>query len=129
MEDKRSIGHVMTCHKAPGEHVLEVAYDDVVVKGNSIGKMFDAIDKVSSGERVKKLMIMGEHTEITKEARQLMVQENTRRKNKIIAEAIVVHNFAQKLNANFYMALARHIYPIRFFTDKLQAQLWLENYQ
>ncbi len=63
--------------------------------------------------------------EITNAARLYIIEENKKRKALIIAEAVVVNSFAQKLSANFYIFFIQKIYPIHFFVNKTLAIQWL----
>ena len=105
---------------------VEVEFEDnVLVEKENIKPIYKLLDEFTSGKRLKKLLVIGEHTEISKEARYMIVHENDLRKNNVIAEAIVVHSFAQKLVCNFYILLLKKIYPTQFFTDRDKATEWL----
>jgi hypothetical protein len=122
-------GKVFKKIKMLGNCIVEMEYlNNILVDNQSIEKAFKEIDQITQGRKVKKLVIMGDHTEITKTARNLMVEESKKRKNNIIAEAIVVHSFAQKLSATFYILFLAKIYPVQLFADKYHAEKWLENF-
>jgi hypothetical protein len=111
------------------KRTVEIHFQDsVLVEKEGVKQVYKMLDEFTDGQRLKKLLIIGEHTDITKEARLLIVEENNVRKNRIVAEAIVVHSFAQKLIANFYLALLKNIYPIQFFTERTKAEKWLRSH-
>jgi hypothetical protein len=115
--------------KLLGNSIVEMEFPNyMLVDTDCVEKAYKEIDQVTKGRKVKKLVIMGDHTEITKTARTLMVEENKRRKNNIIAEAIVARSFAQKLSATFYILFLAKIYPVQLFADKYHAEKWLENF-
>ncbi len=111
------------------KRTVEIEFlDEIVVETNGVREAYRILDTFTNKERLKKLVIIGKLTEITKDARLLIVEENKQRQEKIIAEAILVNSFAQKLSANFYILFLKNIYPIQFFTDRLKAELWLMEY-
>ena len=122
----KAITHVLKSLKMINKRTMELEFiDNVTVERGGVKEVYKVLDEFTAGQRLKKLLVLGEHTEISKEARFMMVEENNLRKSKIIAEAIVVHSFAQKLSANFYRMLLKNIYPIQFFTDREKAEKWL----
>lgn len=108
-------------------HIVELEYVDSKIKDcQGIRRMNQSVDKVAHGRMLKRLLVFNEHTEISKHVRDRIVRENTRRRDKISAEAIVVHSFAQKLSMLFYTIFLKNIYPVKLFTDKEEATEWLE---
>ncbi len=125
----KAVARVLKSLKMINKRTLELEFiDHVTVERDGVKEIYKVLDEFTEGHRLKKLLILGEHTEISKEARFLMVEENNIRQSKIIAEAIVVHSFAQKLSANFYMMLLKKIYPVQFFTDHESAEKWLRQF-
>jgi len=125
----QAISKVLKSIRMLDKRTVEIEYlDNVLVEREGVREAYRILDEFTSKERLKKLLIIGERTDISKEARMLIVEENNIRKGRIIAEAIVVHSFAQKLIANFYMALLKNIYPIKFFTKRLEAETWLRGH-
>ncbi len=108
------------------DQILEISFlDDVLVYKGKVQTIYETIDLMTQGQRLHKLIIIGKQTQITKEARFLIVENNAVRKQNIIAEAIIVHSFYQKLSANFYIYFIHHYYPIQFFTDIEKGKDWL----
>lgn len=109
------------------DNIIEIVYQDkTLIDLDSAKLIFNEFDKLTEGKRIKKLMIIGQSTNLTEEARHFIIAENNKRKSQIIAEAIVVNSFFQKLSANFYILYLRNIYPTHFFTSKESAQEWLK---
>ncbi len=86
-------------------------------------------DGFTAGKRLKKLIIAGRNTQITKEARVFGQEKSKAMKDFIIAEAIVVHTLPQKMTANFYFRFLKNLYPMKFFTDVDKARQWLDEQQ
>jgi hypothetical protein len=124
----KTIAEILKSIKMLNSRTVEIEFEDyAVVEKENIKPIYTLLDEFTSGKRLKKLLVVGEHTEITKEARYMIVHENELRKNNVIAEAIVVHSFAQKLICNFYILLLKKIYPTQFFTDRDKATKWLKD--
>lgn len=110
-------------------NIIEIAYQDkTLIDEVAASRIFDEFDRLTEGKPFKKLMIIGQGTNLTQEARQFIISENNKRKEQIIAEAIVVNSFFQKLSANFYILYLRNIYPTHFFTNKDSAMEWLKRH-
>ncbi|MDI1233207.1 MAG: hypothetical protein PSX81_02870 [bacterium] len=125
----KAISTIFKSLKMLNKRTVEIEFlDEIVVETNGVREAYRILDTFTNKERLKKLVIIGKLTEITKDARLLIVEENKQRQEKIIAEAILVNSFAQKLSANFYILFLKNIYPIQFFTDRLKAELWLMEY-
>ncbi len=86
-----------------------------------------AYDEFTQGERVKKLIISGKTTSMSKEARQFIQKANRLRKDKIVAEAIVIHSQAQKVLGNIYLSFLKSQYPIKLFKNEEEATKWLKD--
>lgn len=109
------------------DNIIEIIYQDkTLIDLESAKAIFNEFDRITAGRKVKKLMVMGQATNLTEEARHFIISENNKRKDQILAEAIVVHSFFQKLSANFYILYLRNIYPTHFFTCKETASEWLQ---
>lgn len=111
------------------ERTVEIVFvDNETVDVKGVLEIYKLLDEFTAGKRLKKLLIIGKHVEISKEARALIVEENHKRKDNIIAEAVVVNSFAQKLSANFYIMFLRKIYPTHFCISGEEAMEWLKQY-
>lgn len=90
--------------------------------------MFEKLDAYVQGRTLKRLLIISNKTNATKKARLKIIEENKKRKAIVIAEAMVVNSFAQKLALNFYFFFQDHIYPMRFFSKRHEAEKWLRKF-
>ncbi|MDI1233077.1 MAG: hypothetical protein PSX81_02215 [bacterium] len=107
-------------------NIIEIAYhDNSFINCEAVKLIFIEFDRLTEGRKIKKLILIGKSTNISEEARQLIITENHIRKSQIIAEAIVVNSFFQKLSANFYILYLKKMYPTHFFTSKDLAIEWL----
>ncbi len=92
-----------------------------------LSEAYQILDDYTDCKRLKKLLITAPNNNINKEARQYGEAEAHKRKNSIIAEAIVVHSLPQKMAINFYLTFIKGEYPIRYFTDRSKAKEWLDS--
>lgn len=81
----------------------------------------------TKGRRLKRLVICGKFTDIDREARLFGHEESVRIKDQVVAEALVITGFTQKIIANFYLKFIKDIYPTRVFTDVELAKSWLKS--
>lgn len=110
------------------EITVEVEFHDVKqIDINLLSEAYRILDNFTEGRRLKKLLITGPSNSITKEARTFGESEAQKRKNSIIAEAIVVHSLPQKMAINFYLNFIKGEYPVRYFTDASKANEWLSS--
>lgn len=110
------------------QNTVEIKYfDDITIELDQAKKDYIAYDSFTQDKKVKKLIISGNYTNITNNARKFIRQENTKRVHLIIAEAIVVHSLAQRLFGNFYFNLMKSRYPIKIFSSIEKAKIWLHN--
>ncbi len=108
---------------------VEVVYrKNSVITNEDIDGLYKAFDAFTENKRLKKLIIIGEHVDISTETRFLIIKENNKRKDKVIAEAVVVNSIAQKLKVNFYIMFLKKIYPTQFFTKTDLAIEWLKQF-
>lgn len=102
-----------------------VFQDDALIDLEAIELVDTYCDQVVAGRRLKRLVVSGKNTLITKEARLFGQNKSKQSKKLIIAEAVVVNTLPQKMVANFYFAFVRDLYPAKFFTDIDKAKEWL----
>lgn len=115
--------------KMLNEETIEIVLAERVVETEAeVEAMYVELDAFVNGRTLKRLLIVSNKTNATKTARMRIVKENTKRKAMVKAEAIVVKSFPQKLASNFYMFFQDHIYPMRFFNKRQQAQKWLNKF-
>lgn len=111
------------------EQTLEVVFHDEVLLDLEAIKIIDKnCDALVDGRKLKRLVISGKNTLITKEARVYGQNKSRELKSLIIAEAVVVNTLPQKMVANFYFAFIKDFYPAKFFTDVNKAKEWLSGY-
>ena len=111
------------------ESTLEITFQDEVLIDLEAIKLIDAhCDEIVAGRRLKRLVVSGKKTLMTKEARQYGQDKSKSSKDLIIAEAVVVNTLPQKMVANFYFAFIRDFYPAKFFTDINKAKDWLSGF-
>jgi hypothetical protein len=106
---------------------LEIIFkDDILIDLEGIKEAYTEFDTFFvEKKRLKRLVVIGKNTEITKDARKYGQAENKKRKSTCIAEAMVVHNFVQKVLTNFYLKYIEDLYPTKSFTDIDEARAWL----
>lgn len=110
------------------EITLEVVFqDEVLLDLDAIQIIDKCCDELVAGRKLKRLVVAGKNTLITKEARVYGQNKSRELKNLIIAEAVVVNSLPQKMVANFYFAFIKDFYPAKFFTDINKAREWLNN--
>jgi len=111
------------------ESTFELVFQDEVQIDLEGIKLIDAYcDEIVAGLRLKRLIVSGKNTLMTKEARQYGQDKSKSSKELIIAEAVVVNTLPQKMVANFYFAFIRDFYPAKFFTDINKAKDWLSGF-
>ncbi|MES2617132.1 MAG: hypothetical protein V4613_04590 [Bacteroidota bacterium] len=108
---------------------VEVRYHDNVHVGlTEIVDVMDDLYSFTENRPLKRLVICTEKSTINREARAYLQTENKKFKDIIIAEAVVVTSFTQKMSTNFYLAFMKNIFPSKFFTDEEKAIEWLKNH-
>ncbi len=111
------------------DNTLEVIFQDRVMLDLQAMQLVDQFCSELVGDlRVKRLIIAGRNTQISKEARVYGQLKSKELKNKVIAEAVVVNSLTQKMVANFYFAFVKDFYPAKFFTDIDKAKEWLSEF-
>lgn len=110
------------------DQIVEVRYKDAVnVNFDDMRELLDELYRVTANRRLKRLIVISKNSSLDLKARLLLQEENKDRKDKIIAEAVLVNSLAQKMTTNFYLKFIKDIYPSRFFTDYQKALEWLNN--
>ncbi len=106
---------------------VEIVFNDgVMIELEDLQVGYDLLNEVTQGRALKKIVVTGKRTEITKEARLFGHEQSVRNKDQVIAEAIIVHSLYQKMVINFYIRFIKDSYPTRFFTDYDKAKEWLK---
>ncbi len=107
---------------------FELVFQDEVLIDLEAMKLIDTYcAAMLAGRRLKRLVVSGKNTLMSKEARLFGQKKSNVNKNLIIAEAVVVNTLPQKMMANFYFAFIRDFYPAKFFTDINKAKEWLSS--
>ncbi len=111
------------------ERTMKVEFhEEIMLDLDAITLVDKCCDEFVAGRRLKRLIIAGKNTQITKEARIYGQEKSRQLKDMVIAEAVVVNSLPQKMVANFYFAFIKEFYPARFFTDVEKAKEWLLQY-
>lgn len=109
-------------------NICEIIFKDHVrIELQDMVESFDLVNSFTNHKPVKKLVITGERTEISKEARLFGHEASLKIKHNIIAEAIIVHSLYQKMVINFYSKFIKDNYPTQFFVDTAKAMDWLKS--
>ena len=109
-------------------NICEVVFRDKVrIELDDMRESFDIVNAYTNHLPVKKLVVTGANTEITKEARLFGHEASLRVKHNVIAEAIIVHSLYQKMVINFYSKFIKDNYPTCFFVDIEKAKDWLKS--
>ena len=108
------------------EYIVEIQYNDnVIVSKKDVGQLYELLDAVTEDRAYAKLLIIGENTIITEEARLEVIRENKKRKDSILAEAIVVKTLGQRIKTNIYIKFISLYYPTQCFDIQDKAHGWL----
>lgn len=111
------------------ENTLEIVFkDNVRIELDDLKQSYVALNEYTGGRKLKKLVITGKQTEISKEARLYGHEQSLRIKDSVIAEAIVVHSLYQKMVINLYTRFIKDSYPTKYFTDFGKAKEWLKDF-
>jgi hypothetical protein len=111
------------------DQTVEIRYKDMVnVSFEDMRELLDELYRITSNRKLKRLIVISKNSSLDLKARLLLQEENKDRKDKIIAEAVLVNSLAQKMTTNFYLKFIKDIYPSKFFTDYQKAIEWLKNY-
>lgn len=76
---------------------------------------------------VKNLVVAGKYTQLSTEAMRYIQSSNEKRRDLILAEAIVVNSLAQRLLGNFYFRILSPKYNVRMFNSEEKAMKWLDS--
>jgi hypothetical protein len=99
--------------------------EDLRVERNSLKKAFVKMDEFTGGRKVKRLLVSGSYTTFSKDARSCLLEESEKRKDMLIAEALVARNLPQKMIINIYLKCLNGSFPARLFSNTKSAYEWL----
>lgn len=107
---------------------LEITYfDDITVECEDVLENISAIKQLTGDQEMKFIVVVNEFTQFTLESKKLIIEENAKGSEKIIAEAIVANSLANRLFENYYMNKNKSLYPIKIFPSYIEAKQWIEN--
>ena len=111
------------------DYIVEIHYNDnIVVSKKDVAQLYELLDAVTEDRSYAKLLIIGHNTIITKEARIEVINENKKRKDSTLAEAIVVKSLGQRVKANIYIKFISLYYPTQCFDIQDKAYGWLSKH-
>ena len=107
------------------EDILCVEYiDDYIVDAEDVIEFHAIFNKQAEKEKLKLLVLPGQNTSATREAREY--SQNTFLNSS--GEAIVILSLAQRIISNFYISFKNKAdYPIKMFNSKEEAVKWLRS--
>ena len=110
------------------DNICEIVFvDRVCIELEDMKQAFELVNSFTNHKPVKKIVITGINTKISKEARFFGHEASLKVKHNIIAEAIIVHSLYQKMVINFYAKFIKDNYPTQFFLDREKAKEWLKS--
>lgn len=113
-----------------GQDLIEIVFYDhaTLTVENAIedSKIYDDFTKK---KRYKKLVILGLYTKSDLDARKQIAFENSKRRTKIKAEAIVVKTPLIKVSVTIYQFFLKQKYPCKMFQSREKAMEWLDTFK
>jgi len=97
-------------------------HDKIVIELKDVKKAFELYENHSKNYTMKVLIEFGAYSSITTEARAYI--ENKQMPTP--AQAVIIHNLAQRILARFYKFFRKDTHPLRFFKQKDEAIEWLK---
>jgi hypothetical protein len=104
--------------------IVHVFYNDNLVLDVPVQlKMADAFNKIADGKKSLFIFEAGENVIVTKEARNnaLKLEDST----PILASAVIAHNLAYRMIANFFLKVQRPKGQYKVVADMEEAVNWL----
>ncbi len=108
------------------ENIFYVCYhSDILIEVEDFQETSEVYENLRNGEQLRFLVEFPKHISGTAEARQWA------EKNQVdcIAEAIVFNGLAQRLLIRMYLIFRVKSHPVKIFTDKESALIWLEQFK
>ncbi|MES2616899.1 MAG: hypothetical protein V4613_03415 [Bacteroidota bacterium] len=99
--------------------------DNITITLDAIKKVDEHCKQYTAGRKLKRLVVSGRNSHITREARIYGQEASELNKLFVQAEAVVVYSFPQKMVVNFYFGFLKGSFPMQFFTDIEKAREWL----
>ncbi|MCB9175135.1 MAG: hypothetical protein H6589_11055 [Flavobacteriales bacterium] len=109
------------------EGVINVRYkDDVEIEIEDVVELRKVTEEMTGGKCYVSVYEAGNHTIITKEAREISSNDEHIKNRKALA--IVVQSLAQRIISNFFMKSNKDIHPIKVFSSKTKALIWAKSH-
>lgn len=99
---------------------------NVEIDVNNVLEIVGAIKKIGEEKKYPILLIFGEYTLPTLEARNYVATAESN--PYAIAEAYVIQSFTQKITGNIYLKINKPIRPTRLFNSEEDAVDWLKTF-
>lgn len=105
------------------EDILCLEYiDDHIVDEENVSEFHAIFNKEAEHKKLKLLVLPGQNTTATREAREYSQQSTLN----CIGEAIIINSLAQRIISNFYISFKnKSDYSIKMFNSKDEAIKWL----
>ncbi len=110
------------------QHTIAINIDaDTEFELDDAKRVYKAIEAEASEQKLYHLIIFGDRTVPTREARHFcMSKEGSVNK---LAEAVVASSLAQKMVFDFMINIERPIVRTKLFTSEIEALAWLQSLQ
>lgn len=109
------------------EGVVNVIYkDNVIIELEDVVELRKVIADLTNNKYYVSVYEAGEHTSVSKEAREISPNDIHIKNRKALA--IVVKSLAQRLISNFYRNANKSSYPIKVFSSKEKALKWAKTH-
>jgi hypothetical protein len=95
---------------------------DIIISLDDAKSAFTLYEKHSAGNTLKVLIAFGQFSSISSEARRYSEDKSM----STPAQAIIIHNLAQRMIAKFYRMFRKDDHPLKFFGDIDEAVDWLK---
>lgn len=107
--------------------VVHIVYkDNVEIELEDVIEMRKISYQLSNGKEYVSVYESGQHTSITKEAREIPLNDIHTKNRKALA--IVVSSLAQRLISNFFRNANKSSHPIKIFNSKANALIWAKQF-
>lgn len=109
------------------EGVVNVIYkDNVIIELEDVVELRKVIADLTNNKYYVSVYEAGEHTSVSKEAREISSNDTHIKNRKALA--IVVKSLAQRIISNFFMKSNKDIHPIKVFSSKTKALIWAKSH-
>lgn len=112
------------CEFSVGKYVIEISMHPGKVTEMEVSKIIDHLHDVCEGKEYLILVEAHRKTRITLGALKLIGGKKASRH--VLAKAYVIRSLHQRLMAILFQVLFRPLQPVRTFSGKARAKMWLE---